>query len=406
MASAEFDIIVFGATSFVGKILCRYMMDNYGLEGSVRWAIAGRSRSKLDALKLELGDRSNQLKAIIADAADDAALKAMTEQTKVVISTVGPYALYGEPLVKICAEGGTDYVDLTGEAQWIARMVQRYERAAEQSGARIVHCCGFDSIPSDLGVHFLQEKAQAAFGAPATTVKMGVKAIKGGMSGGTAASLLNVMKEASADPLLRKELQNPYSICPSEHGFSARQRNVTGPVYDEDFGRTIAPFIMAAINTRVVHRTNALKNKAYGEQFLYDESVFTKGRFAATMMSFGLGAFMMAAAIGPTRAILEKFVVPKPGEGPTPEQQETGFYDLRFLGKTDGGEVIRVKVTGDRDPGYGSTGKMLAQAGICLTQDVLKSELAGGFWTPATAMGDKLISRLEEHAGLTFAQEN
>lgn len=402
MPDEQFDIIVFGATSFVGQILCRYMMDTYGLGGEVAWAIAGRSRAKLDALKTDLGDTTNELEAIIADAADKDALKVMAARTRVMISTVGPYALYGEPLVKLCAEGGTDYVDLTGEAQWISRMVLRYERAAEESGARIVHCCGFDSIPSDLGVHFLQEKAQEAFGAPATTVKMGVKAIRGGMSGGTAASLLNVMKEASADPLLRKELQNPYSTCPAEHGFSARQRNITGPVYDADFGRTIAPFIMAAINTRVVHRTNALKNKAYGEQFLYDESMFTKGRFAATMMSLGLGGFMMLAAIGPTRALLEKFVVPKPGEGPTPEQQENGFYDLRFLGKTDAGEVIRAKVTGDRDPGYGSTGKMLAQAGICLAQDIPKSALVGGFWTPATAMGDTLIRRLEQHAGLTF----
>ncbi len=405
MPDKQFDIIVFGATSFVGQILCHYMMETYGLDGDVAWAIAGRSRAKLDALKTELGDTTNELEAIVADAADKDALQAMASRTRVVISTVGPYALYGEPLVKVCAEGGTDYVDLTGEAQWISRMVLRYERAAEESGARIVHCCGFDSIPSDLGVHFLQEKAQAAFGTSATTVKMGVKAIKGGMSGGTAASLLNVMKEASADPLLRKELQNPYSTCPAEHGFSARQRNITGPVYDADFGRTIAPFIMAAINTRVVHRTNALKGKAYGEQFLYDESMFTKGRFAATMMSLGLGGFMMMAAIGPTRALLQKFVVPKPGEGPTPQEQENGFYDLRFLGKTDAGEVIRAKVTGDRDPGYGSTGKMLAQAGICLAQDIPKSALAGGFWTPATAMGDTLIKRLEEHAGLTFELE-
>jgi short subunit dehydrogenase-like uncharacterized protein len=234
---------------------------------------------------------------------------------------------------------------------------------------------------------------------------MGVKAIRGGMSGGTAASLLNVMKEASADPLLRKTLQDPYAICPKEHGFAARQRNVTGALYDKDFDRVLAPFIMAAINTRVVHRTNALSEQAYGSKFRYDEAMFAKGKGAATLMSLGLGAFMVLAAMGPTRAFLERFVVPKPGEGPTPEQQENGFYDLRFFGRTEAGQEIRCKVTGDRDPGYGSTGKMLAQAGICLAQDIPKEALAGGFWTPATAMGDRLIERLTAKAGLTFERE-
>lgn len=402
MAKAKYDVIVFGATSFVGKILTSYMMAHYGVGGDASWAIAGRSADKLQDLKEGLGEKAKALDVIVADAADEGALNAMVTQTKVVISTVGPYALYGEPLVKVCAETGTDYVDLTGEVQWIRRMVRRYEATAQASGARIVHCCGFDSIPSDLGVHFLEREAIAKFGAPATLVKMGVKALRGGMSGGTVASLMNVMKEVSKEPELKKELADPYSICPREHGFSVRQRNISGAQFDKDFGRWLAPFVMAGINTRVVHRTNALKNAAYGGQFRYDEAMFTKGRWGATFMTLGLGMFMMLASLSPTRAFLEKFVVPKPGEGPSPEEQENGFYDLRFFGKTDAGDVLHAKVTGDRDPGYGSTAKMLAQAGLCLATDVPKEGLAGGFWTPATAMGDKLIERLENHAGLEF----
>lgn len=403
MTEDTFDIVVFGATSFVGKILCSYMTDYYGVGGTVRWAAAGRSLLKLEEVRDSLGKRADALELIVADAADEVALKAMVARAKVVISTVGPYALYGEPLVKVCAETGTDYVDLTGETQWIRRMVGRYHEQAEASGARIVHCCGFDSIPSDLGVHFLEREAMAKFGAPATRVKMGVKAIKGGMSGGTVASLMNVMKEVAKEPELKKELADPYSICPREHGFSARQRNITGAKFDKDLGRWLAPFIMAAINTRVVHRTNALKDKAYGMMFRYDEAMMMKSRMQATMATLGMGIFMVLASIAPTRYLLERFVVPKPGEGPSPEEQRNGFYDLRFVGKTDAGDVIRAHVKGDRDPGYGSTAKMLAQAGICLAHDIPKEALKGGSWTPATAMGDTLIDRLEKHAGLEFA---
>lgn len=400
MADTHYDFILFGATSFVGKILAAYMVETYGVDGEIKWAAAARSKGKLDDLKASLGGGAKDLPLIIADAADEAALTDMANQTKVVISTVGPYALYGEPLVKVCAETGTHYCDLTGEAQWSRKMGQKYKDAAEKSGARIVHSCGFDSIPSDLGVHVLQQEAMKRYGAPCTTIKMGVKAIKGGMSGGTAASLLNALKEAQKDPSLRKVMADPYNLCGPDHGFTARQRNVSGAVYDKDFGRWLAPFIMAAINTRVVHQSNMLSGKAYGEQFKYDEAVFTKSRMQATMASLGLGVFMVLSALPFTRPLIEKFVVPKPGEGPTPEQQLNGFYDLRFWGQTDKGEVVEAKVTGDRDPGYGSTAKMLAQAGIALAKDQPKN--SGGFWTPATAFGDQLVDRLKDKAGLTF----
>lgn len=411
MTAPVHDLVVFGATSFVGQILTRYLAEHFshGPE-TLRWAIAGRSEAKLAELKRSLGAAGQGLPVIVADAADEARLRAMCAQARVVVSTVGPYALYGEPLVKACAESGTDYCDLTGETQWIRRMVDRYETAARQSGARIVHCCGFDSVPSDMGVHFLQQHAMRQWGAPATSVKMRVKVLKGGASGGTVASMVNVVREAAADPALRRELLDPYSLCPREHGFTARQHAVRAAERDPDFDAWIAPFVMAAINERVVHRSNALSGQAYGSRFTYDEALLTgagfKGRLAALAVVAGLGAFMVGIVVKPTRSLLERFVLPKPGEGPSPEAQLAGRYDLRFFGRTDAGQTLRVKVTGDRDPGYGSTGKMLGQAAASLAldhvRDGAKAGRGGGFWTPATMFDERFIERLTRHAGLRF----
>ena len=406
MSKPQYEVVVFGATSFVGQILARYLMDTYGLNGELQWAIAGRSTSKLEQLRQELGDEARQLPMLVADAADEVALGSMCEQTKVIISTVGPYALYGSPLVKICAETGTDYCDLTGEVQWIRRMIQAHEATAKKNGARIVHCCGFDSIPSDMGVHFLQQHAQARFGEPCTTVRMRVKAMRGGMSGGTVASLMNVASEVAKNPALRKELANPYSICPEGSGSKVRQPNVKLAEYDADARSWVAPFVMAAINTRIVHRSNALSGASYGADFRYDEAMMTgpgfAGRARAMAAAGGLGGFLVAAALKPSRWFLERFVVPAPGEGPTPGQQRKGFYDLRFFGTTAQGRSLNVKVTGDRDPGYGSTAKMLGQAGVCLAKDIKSKDAAGGFWTPSTIFGDKLIERLRAQSGLSF----
>jgi len=406
MKTPSHDLIVFGATSFVGQILTRYLAEQFGTHGPLKWAIAGRSEAKLAALRNSLGLAAGKVPLVLADAADEAALQRLCRDTRVVISTVGPYALYGEPLVKVCAETGTDYCDLTGEVQWIRRMIQGYEASARKSGARIVHCCGFDSIPSDLGVHFLQQQARQRFGEPCTTVKMRVKGARGGFSGGTAASLINVVKEASANPALRKELANPYSICPEGYAPAVRQPNVKSAEYDADFGAWVAPFVMSAINTRIVQRSNALSKQAYGKDFRYDEAMLMgrglKGRAAATGLALGLGGFMVASALPPTRWALERFVLPAPGEGPSADDQRNGFFDLRFLGTTADGRKLRVKVTGDRDPGYGSTAKMLGQAGACLALDFAESGRKGGFWTPATMFGDALIERLVQHAGLTF----
>lgn len=406
MSTSSHDLVAFGATSFVGKILCRYLLEEFGAQGEMKWAAAGRSKEKLEALCSSLGAKAGTLPLVVADAADEVSLRKLCASTREVVSTVGPYALYGEPLVKACAESGTDYCDLSGEVQWIRRMVHRYEATARKSGARIVHCCGFDSIPSDMGVHFLQGQAMKRLGAPCTRVKMRVKVMRGGFSGGTVASLMNVVKEAAADPALRKELADPYSLCPAGSAPNVRQPDVRSAEFDVDFGAWVAPFVMSAINTRVVQRTNALSEQDYGADFTYDEAMLMgrglKGRLAATAMAAGLAGFMLAGAIRPVRAALERFVLPKPGEGPSPEAQRKGFFDLRFVGTTADGRQIRTKVTGDRDPGYGSTGKMLGQAAACLAFDVDKAATPGGFWTPATIFGDRLIQRLTAHSGLTF----
>jgi short subunit dehydrogenase-like uncharacterized protein len=401
MTDKNFDIIVYGATSFVGQIITRYMHEQFS-DGSIKWAIAGRSLSKLRMVSDSIGLSGVEL--IVADAADENALVQMCARTTVVMSTVGPYALYGDLLVQVCATTGTHYCDLTGEPQWIRKMQSRHAADAKASGARIVHCCGFDSIPSDLGVHFLQRRALEQFGQPCDRISMRVVSIKGGASGGTIASMINMVKEAVSDAELRQELKDPYSLCPPGHGFSATQPDVK-IAYDNVYGSWIAPFVMAGINTRVVHRSNALSSNSYGAEFRYEEAVVTgegaKGKRTARAATWGVNALMVGLAVAPLRWLLETVVLPKPGEGPSEKAQLAGSFDLVFLGSTAKGDTMGCRVTGDRDPGYGSTAKMLSQAAACLAKDV-PAEVAGGFWTPATIMGDVLIERLKAHAGLSF----
>ena len=404
MSTKTYDVVLFGATSFVGQILAHYLLEEFGCNDALRWAAAGRSKPKLESLRTDLGAGARQLPLLVADATDLDALRKLCRQARLVVSTVGPYAIHGEPLVQACAETGTDYCDLTGEVHWIRRMIATYEKQAQESGARIVHCCGFDSIPFDLGVHFLQREARARFGQPCTTVKMRVKSMRGGFSGGTFASVMNIVKEVAADPVLRRELADPYSLCPPGYAPRVRQHNVKFAEYDADFTTWTAPFIMSALNTRIVQRTNALQRQVYGREFRYDEAVMTgrglRGQATAAAVTAGLAAFMGAGAIGPTRKLLARFL-PAPGEGPSPEAQRKGGYDLRFHGRTDDGRTLRVRVTGDRDPGYGSTAKMLGQAAACFRQDV-PATVPGGFWTPASLFGDRLLPRLQQHAGLAF----
>ncbi|MDN5882645.1 MAG: saccharopine dehydrogenase NADP-binding domain-containing protein [Nitrosospira sp.] len=367
-SATEFDLVVYGAASFVGRLLTRYLVQRHGVDGDLRWALAGRNQAKLEAVAAEFGAQS--LPLIIADAGDRPALDAMVARTGVVVSTVGPYALHGSELVAACVDGGTDYCDLTGEPQWMLRMIDAHGDRAAQTGARIVHNCGFDSIPSDMGVWFTQQQAMEQFGESCKQIKMRVKAASGGFSGGTVASLMNVITEAKRDAGLRKLLQNPYALCPVGMRRGVRQPNVKAPVHDPDFNAWLAPFVMAAINTRVVHRSNALRDHVWGQDFLYDEAMLTgggvMGAARAGGLAGGIGGFMALVAFGPTQSLLSRYLLPKPGQGPSAEDQEKGFFRLRFFGRTESGKSLMTEVTGDRDPGYGSTARMLGEAAVCM----------------------------------------
>ncbi|MEM7052935.1 MAG: saccharopine dehydrogenase NADP-binding domain-containing protein [Pseudomonadota bacterium] len=405
----EFDVVVMGATGFTGRLVAQYLLKRHGIAGAFKWALAGRSQDKLEQIRAELGDAAVDLPLIVADSHDSASLDAMVERTRVVCTTVGPYAFYGADLVEACAAHGTDYCDLSGEVPWMRRMLDRHADAAQQSGARIVHCCGFDSIPSDMGVFFLQQQAMAKFGQPLNRVRLRVKAAKGGLSGGTYASMLNIVDESHHDKDIHRIMTNPYSLCPPEHRKGERQPYVHGPKLDRSLNSWMAPFIMAAVNTRVVHKSNALRDHVYGTDFRYDEAVLTgsgiSGQLKAITVSAGMAAFAFGSGIRLTQKLMKKFMLPKPGEGPNAEQREAGFYNLIVEGSTADGQKLRARVKGDRDPGYGSTSKMLGEAAFTLAH-LSPEEKPGGFWTPSTALGDSLLTALTEHAGLEFAIES
>ena len=403
-----YAVVLYGATSFVGQITAHYLTEflsnTKDKEGSdVTWAIAGRDEAKLNELQSKLG---STVDIILANSDDADSLDEMTKQTQVIISTVGPYLKYGEPLIKSCTTHGTDYVDLTGEAIFIKDMMDTYQDAAKQSGARIVNSCGFDSIPSDLGVYFTQTQAEEEFGSACDVIHMRVKAAKGGLSGGTIASMATIFEEVGKDKSRRKQVANPYLLNDDKDAPNVRQANVSKPEYDSEHKRWLAPFVMASINTRIVHRTNQLLNYEYGRDFKYDEAMWmqdgVKGQLSSYAMSAGLFGFATAMMVKPSRELLAKHVLPKSGSGPSAEEQANGYFDIRLFGETANKDTINTKVTGDKDPGYGSTSRMLAQAALCLAQDISKEEVGGGFWTPASAMGNHLLARLEEHAGLSF----
>ncbi|WP_163930987.1 trans-acting enoyl reductase family protein [Paraferrimonas sp. SM1919] len=397
----KYDIVIYGATSFVGDIITGYLMERYRDQSEFTFALAARNEAKL--LELKQKHKAQDVDHMVADSFDEQALTQMANSAKVILSTVGPYALYGETLVKVCAYTGTDYCDLTGESHWYKAMLDKYHDKAVETGARIVPSSGFDSIPSDLGTYFVQQQAKSQYGEPCKEVKNVVAKIKGGASGGTIASAFNIAKEAAKDKSIRKVLLNPFSFCPKNHGFSAKQDSVSKAKYDKDFNAYLGPFVMALANTKVVHRSNALLNNAYGDDFKYLEaSKMGKGekaKKAANKMGFGLKWFMILAAVAPTRWLLKKFL-PKPGQGPTAEQQHKGMFEMHLLGKTQSGNIIEAQVCGDKDPGYGSTSRMILESAICLLHT--SPETKGGFWTPAALYGNTLLQRLEKNAGLSF----
>ncbi len=393
----EYDIIVWGATGFTGKLVAEYMHKAYG-GGNLTWAVGGRNQAKLDAL-----DLGPEVDVLVADSHDQAALEELAQKTRVVLTTVGPYARYGSELVAACAAHGTHYCDLTGEVHWMRHMIEAHQSAAVASGARIVHTCGFDSIPSDIGVYFMQKQMREQHGVAAQEIKYRTRAFKGGFSGGTIDSMMAMMEAAQMDSTIMDIVADPYALNFKHRGLDGLDRK--DQFYDEDFQAWVAPFVMAAINTRVVRRSNELLGQAYGDEFRYDEgSIVGQGPGAAlgaAAMALGSSAMNGLAAITPVRNLLQR-VLPKPGEGPSEETIEKGFFDIELLAKhpTDSSLDLRGKIHGDRDPGYGSTAKMLAECAVCLAQDDLV--VGGGFWTPASAMGDALLERLPANAGVTF----
>lgn len=401
----DYDIVLFGASGFTGRLVAEYLYEIYGNGEDLTWAMAGRNKDRLREVAEAVGASDTPL--IVADSSNPTALARMAESTTVVCTTVGPYALYGSELVQACAEAGTHYCDLTGEVPWMREMIHRHQPTAQASGARIVHTCGFDSIPSDLGTLFLQRAMHAQHGVPASRVKLRVNRFSGAFSGGTVASMINIMEQASRDSATRRVLADPYALLPEGAPRGKDGGDQTAAVYDEDFRRWTLPFVMAAINTRVVRRSNALLNFAWGEDFRYDEAILAppgKSASSAKLSALALSAGTASLAIAPLRAIAKR-LLPAPGEGPDREQREKGFFDLYLHGKhpDDAAGNLIARVTGDRDPGYGSTSKMLAEAAVCLSRDEL--DCGGGFWTPASAMGETLIQRLEESAGLSFTLE-
>ena len=388
--SSKFDIVVYGATGFTGQLVAEYLAANYAGQGAPRWAMAGRSLDKLASVRDAIGAPADTA-LIKADASDSASLKAMIDQTKSVLSTVGPYQLYGSELVAACAATGTDYLDLCGEPVWMRQMIDAHGVAAKASGARIVFSCGFDSVPFELGAFFVQEEAKRVFGRPVSRVKGRVRDMRGTLSGGTAASGRATFEAVAKDLSLVAILNDPFALTPGFGG--AKQPKGNRPVYEEDLQSWTAPFMMALINTRNVHRSNMLMGFPYGRDFVYDEMVLTgpgeKGEANAKRV--------MAAnseKTGPN--------APKPGEGPSKEERESGLYDLLYVAIAPDGRQVRASVKGDRDPGYGSTSKMIAECAMCLRE---MPEIPAGIWTPGAAMGDRLIKRLIDHAGITFDVE-
>ncbi|MDT8990449.1 saccharopine dehydrogenase NADP-binding domain-containing protein [Curvibacter sp. APW13] len=392
-ATKEFDIVVHGATGFTGRLVVEYLLARYpngANDAGLRWAMGGRSADKLAAVRDELGAPADT-PLVVTDAADAASLRALTERTRLVLTTVGPYQLYGSDLVAACAASGTDYVDLCGEPVWMRKMIDAHEAAAKASGARIVFSCGFDSIPFDLGVLMLQNEMKARHGSTASRVRGRVRKMKGTFSGGTAASLKATLASAAQHPEEMGLLRNAFSLTP---GFTGpAQPSGAKPMLDEAIGAWVGPFVMAAINTRNVHRSNYLLGHAFGADLVYDEMMVT---------GTGEKGEARALALASDRS-MGSDDGPKPGEGPSKAERDAGLYDVMFLGHDAAGHSVQVGVTGDRDPGYGSTSKMISEAAVCLLRDCAATR--GGIWTPASAMGQPLINRLVANAGLTFTVE-
>ena len=399
--SREFDIIIWGASGFTGRLVAEYLFKQYGTSGNLKWAMAGRNQQKLETVRATIADKSVPI--VVADSSDETSIKQMVLRTKVICTTVGPYAIYGSKLVAACVENKAHYCDLAGEVQWMRQMIDKHQQTAQANGVKIVHSCGFDSIPSDMGVYFIQREAKVQKGQRAKKISMRVAAMKGGLSGGTYASLSKVIEQAQKDKTIYKVLTNPYGLNPTDQQEGEDRPDLMSVVFDKTSQSYVGPFIMAGINTKVVRRSNALSNYSYGKDFRYDEATLNgkafKGKIKGILAAIPL-IFMTAKPKSVLKSIANK-LLPKPGEGPNQEQRENGFFNLRFYVTLEDGSSAMGKVTGDKDPGYGSTSKMLAESAVCLAVDELPK--ITGVLTPSVAMGDALLQRLKKSSGLTFS---
>lgn len=377
----EYDIVVYGATGYSGTLIAEYLANRYGT--NIRLAIAGRNEEKLQALRNEIASLQS-VPMIIANSNDYQSVKAMVEQTKLVVSCTGPFLLYGSSVVKACAETGTDYVDVTGEVFWYGEMLAAHGERAKKSGARIIPCCGFDSVPSDLGVWVLQNLTMKHRGIAASRVKMRVQSLRGGLLGGSYATMEALRKRAQKEKRVTTFMLNPFALAEGFDGPS--QPMAMEAVYDDELKSWAAPFLMHTVNSKIVHRTNALLKFKYGKNFVYDEMSSTgpgdagKAKIAENVTT--LGGFHQDGTLANL----------KPGDGPNKEQREAGFYSIGYYAIDDGRVVGSVTVKDDVDPGGGSTCKLVGESAMCLLQDNIP--VGGGFWTPASAMGEQLLDRL------------
>ncbi|MCH7763180.1 MAG: saccharopine dehydrogenase NADP-binding domain-containing protein [Candidatus Marinimicrobia bacterium] len=392
----DFQIIVWGATGFTGQLVVEYLHINYG--NQIRWAIAGRNLDKLRKLKdnLQLND---SVECLVGDSFDVASLKAITSKSDVIISTVGPYMIYGKALVEACVETGTDYCDLTGEVPFVKNTIESIHEKAKENGVKIVHSCGYDSIPSDIGCWLLEEKSFELYNEPMQNVKLFVLGTKGKFSGGTIASMVNLLKNANDEKSARIQ-SDPYALCQHVTDEMPHQRMQSFVWYDPRVDSFTAPFIMARYNSRIVFRSNDLLNYKYGRNFMYDEGIVIgkgmKGKLLGSLFMLGLGIFMKLMTMSFTRYILLKTVLPKPGEGPTKEERENGYFKMRLVGDDEEKERrITVTISNSNDPGYGSTAKMLAESALCLVLNKKSIPSRYGVLTPAVAFGHEIVNRLK-----------
>lgn len=383
-SSGKHQIALYGATGFTGKLVAEAL----ARRGCQNWAMAGRNLEKLAQVRDELGI-SKDVPLLQADATDPGSLEQLCQQSQLVVTTVGPYQIHGSGLVEACARTGTDYMDLNGEPVWMKQMIAAHQAAAEKSGARILFSTGFDSIPSDLGVWFLQKAAIEKFGSPLSRIKGRVLRMKGDASGGTMASMKATLRATIKDPESRKALGDPFALTPGFVGPDQPAGIV--PEYNQKEGFWEVPFAMAAINTKNVHRSNFLLNHLYGKDFVYDEMMFTTLEDAA-----------LAAAEVVKKISMFGGKSHKQGEGPSKEEREAGFYELAFFGSSSDGKSLTAIVAGDADPGYGSTSKIMAETAMCL---IALPRVKGGCFTAASLMPEQLVKVLPQHAGLTFKLE-